>query len=687
MPLNCPLCDRVNPDEALYCCHDGAALGGARADGPIAVGVQPFPCPFVFPSGRFCRNFDELVLACETHWDEARDLLREGLLEGFLSGLGRSDLSWAARHNANSTDLDVGLDDLLGQLPGGVRKPARLVVQPAEINCGRVDRSADHRFAIHLLNEGMGLIRGSIASTGAEWLVLGDDAGAPDKVFQFRSDQEITVRVIGQRLRAGFRPPDGRLVVESNGGSAVVVVRVEAPAVVPFAHGVLAGADSPRRLAEKTRLAPREAAVFFENGDVAAWYALNGWTYPVQGPPASGVAALQQFYEAVGLAVPPRVEVDRLSVRLQGAPGTSLETAVVLQTYERRAVFAHAATAAPWLKAERAILAGRTARIPVRVPEVPDQPGEILHGRLLVTANGNQRFAVDVALAVTAALARPTPVQPAAHVAANGNRVARSRREPMDWRGDGPDRRKRGGPGLVAWILVGSFFVLALLITLAVVAFVVMTPSGHAAAPVGQAPAAAPVDGAAATKTGNNPPKDSAATPSAPPPARPAAAGALDFAKILQTGDASERLAALKKLAALGAGAQPATAAVCDALKDADPAVKRQAAEVLGGLGPAGRDAARRPLLASLDDADVCAAAAAALAKLGPATKADCDDVLNLLLHGKIETARRYAVDSLRDIGPGAADVAAFLRDVADSDPSADMRRRALAAVLAVAPD
>ncbi len=304
------------------------------------------------------------------------------------------------RGAAAAPDPDLGLDELLGQLPGGVRKPARLAVQPTEINVGRVARGADHRVVVRLLNEGMGLIRGSVACSGPDWLALGEDGGAPDKIFQFRSDQAVTVRVIGKRLRAGFRTPEGRLVIDSNGGSAVVLVRVEPPAVAPFAHGVLAGADSPRRLAEMTRASPREAAVYFENGAVAAWYAVNGWTYPVQGAPAAGVAALQQFYEALGLAAPPRVELDHHTLRLEGAPGAALETAVVLQTSERRAVFAHATTAEPWLRIDRAVLGGRTARIPVHVPHVPDRPGEVLRGRVQVTANGNQHFAVEVTLAV-----------------------------------------------------------------------------------------------------------------------------------------------------------------------------------------------------------------------------------------------------------------------------------------------
>ncbi len=756
MPLNCPLCHRVNPDEALFCCHDGAALGyGSRSAGPIAVGAQPFLNPFVFPTGRFCRTFDELVLACEAHWDEARDLLREGLLESFLSGLGRTDLSWAAHRAAAAPDPDLGLDELLGQLPGGVRKPARLAVQPTEINVGRVGRGTDHRVVVRLLNEGMGLIRGSVACSGPDWLALGEDGAAPDKIFQFRSDQAVSVRVIGKRLRAGFRTPEGRLVIDSNGGSVVVLVRVEPPAVVRFAHGVLAGADSPRRLAEMTRASPREAAVYFENGAVAAWYAVNGWTYPVQGPPAAGVAALQQFYEALGLAAPPRVELDHHTLRLEGTPGATLETAVVLQTSERRAVFAHATTAEPWLRIDRAVLGGRTARIPVRVPHVPDRPGEVLRGRVQVTANGNQRFAVEVTLAVRRA-GGVIPLDD--DRAGKAPPTMRPRRVPEEILEALPARRVSGRPGLMAWLLVGSFLLLAAAAAVVVTAIVLLTPPGGvetpaAATPVAQAPPDAPKTDPIAPQPDHDPPKNPPSPPPAPappPPPEPSeiaaalkgddpdarrsalkqlaalgpkAAPALHaLPRAMKDGDADfrrEALAALPKigsptaadvdvlaeladdaafpdgrkyalaaLASLGTDARPAATALCHALKDPDPAVKRQAADVLGGLGPAVRDAAREALVNALHDADpdVGASAAAALAKMGPPTKADDTDLL-LSLTDKAEAARRYALASLRDLGPDAADFAPYLREAVTGDASPELRRLAVSALLAVSPD
>src|SRR5262245_56938221 len=94
----CKKSSRANPPEAIYCFYDGFVLGGhERTGGPVAVGAQPFNSPFVFPTGRTCRNFDELAIACQEEWETACGLLTDGYLESFLGGLGRVDLALAAK--------------------------------------------------------------------------------------------------------------------------------------------------------------------------------------------------------------------------------------------------------------------------------------------------------------------------------------------------------------------------------------------------------------------------------------------------------------------------------------------------------------------------------------------------------------------------------------------------------------
>src|SRR5262249_8024951 len=154
-------CSRVNPATAQFCYYDGVALVGAGESGPIAVGARPFPSPFIFPSGRTCRTFDELVLTCETDWEGGQDVLRRGYLEGFLGGLGRGALAAAARAAARESDPDRGLDDLLAQLPGQARLPPLLKVQPLALNLGLLPCGTDRHFVLHLENLGMGLLQGT----------------------------------------------------------------------------------------------------------------------------------------------------------------------------------------------------------------------------------------------------------------------------------------------------------------------------------------------------------------------------------------------------------------------------------------------------------------------------------------------------------------------------------------------
>ena len=75
MVLTCSKCSRANPAEAVYCYFDGFILGGAGR-GPLSVGAQPFAGPFVFSSGRVCRSFDELAIACQEEWPAAADMLK-----------------------------------------------------------------------------------------------------------------------------------------------------------------------------------------------------------------------------------------------------------------------------------------------------------------------------------------------------------------------------------------------------------------------------------------------------------------------------------------------------------------------------------------------------------------------------------------------------------------------------------
>jgi len=322
MAHTCSKCSRINPDDAAYCYYDGFALNGhAGGRGPVSVGSQTFGNPFIFPSGRTCRSFDELAIACQEEWEAARDLLQQGFLGAFFGGLGRADLALAADEAKRFPDHDRGLDQLLAKLPTEVLQEPQLRVEPEALNLGTVTAGQDRELTLHLDNQGMRLLYGTVTCEDTPWLALGDKPGAHQKMFQFGHEMSVPVHVVGKHLRASNKTLEGKLVVESNGGDFLVTVRAEVP-VKPYpGNGVLAGAKSPRQVAEKAKAHPKEAAVLFEKGEVAEWYKSNGWTYPVQGPSASGLGAVQQFFEALGLTPAPKVTISDRSVSLQGNAG------------------------------------------------------------------------------------------------------------------------------------------------------------------------------------------------------------------------------------------------------------------------------------------------------------------------------------------------------------------------------
>lgn len=183
--------------------------------------------------------------------------------------------------------------------------PPRLLVEPAQVHLGPLRRGEDARFTLRLLNRGGGVVHGTLRCDGEPWLALNESGPALHALhFEFAQEFTAPAYVRGSALQANNRPYAAALRVESDGGNAEVPVAVAVP-VVPFPEGVLAGAVSRRRLAEEALAKPRESAALFASGAVARWYEANGWVYPCPGPVAPGNAALQQFFEALGLTAPP----------------------------------------------------------------------------------------------------------------------------------------------------------------------------------------------------------------------------------------------------------------------------------------------------------------------------------------------------------------------------------------------
>jgi hypothetical protein len=410
----CTSCARLHSQGAVICRHDEQAV-----ERPVSEAIptaRTFPTALVLPSGTVCRDFDDLARACQEDWRLGRQCLQNGLFEHFLSGIGRADLALAAHAASRLADGDRALDQFLEQLGSSAIQPARLHVAQKEIDLGTIKGDANHHLELIVTNHGGRLLHGTVASD-ARWLVFADRKGAPNLPFQCMTEACIALRILSKKLRAGNEAIESRLSIDSNGGNCVVIVRAQVKAI-PFAHGVLAGATTPRQFAEKARAFPREAAALFESGSVAAWYSQNGWTYPVRGPAATGLGAIQQFLEAIGLAKPPLLELQDGAVQLSGQPGQLLAQTIRLRASDKRPAFAHGISSAPWLTVREAEPKGADLLLPIRVA-VPDRLGECLEARVTITANGGQQFDVPVTLAVTPppAVAKRPPSRPAYPIA------------------------------------------------------------------------------------------------------------------------------------------------------------------------------------------------------------------------------------------------------------------------------
>jgi prefoldin subunit 5 len=364
------------------------------------MGAQALPIPFVFHTGRECRSFMELVSACRQNWAEARTLLGARRIGPFFALIGRNDLAQAAEQATAHPDPDLGLDEFLARLPGSQPSPPGLEIGSEEIDLGTAAVGQDRKGTLTIRNTGERLLSGVVRSESCLWLGV-EKPGLQEKRFKANAHQqvELEVHVRGKLLRAHTQQQVGELLIESNGGSRRVLVRIRVP-VTAFPNGVLRGAQTPRQLAEKARTALQETGRLLQDGSVARWYQSNGWTYPITGPVATGLAAVQQYFEALGVTAPPRVKLRTSEVTLQGIPGRTTRGCLVMETPDRRPVYASAQSDQPWLSIGPVECRGSEAFIPLIVGTVPACAGQTVHAQLTVQANGQQHFKVPVHLCV-----------------------------------------------------------------------------------------------------------------------------------------------------------------------------------------------------------------------------------------------------------------------------------------------
>ncbi|MBY0524339.1 MAG: hypothetical protein K2R98_13115 [Gemmataceae bacterium] len=403
----CPRCQRVNPDEAAYCHFDGANLRDGSSAAPPS---NRLPHEFVFSSGRHCKTYDEFALGCQDEWSDASELLQQGVFRQFFTSVGRLDLARAAEEARKHPDADVALDTFLVRLPVAGLAGPRLELEPRRVSLGTLRSGETMETQLRVVNLGKGLLLGTIAVTGGEdWLRI---VGATAGTLQLKAlrDQVVTLSVNTKDLAA---PADhhGRLTVITNGGIVEVAVLLTA-AAHPFPHPPYKGAGSPRDLAVRIRGNPKPAVALLEGGEVTRWFKLNGWPYPVNGPAAQGMAAVQQFFEGMGLAKPPALQLTEPELRLRCRQSESVLGQTTVHTPDRKWVYGRAVSEVPWIRFTTPNASGpQRATLYFEVDSSELTPGSH-EGVVKVIANLGTTLTLRVSVEVTAphkTIKKPSP--------------------------------------------------------------------------------------------------------------------------------------------------------------------------------------------------------------------------------------------------------------------------------------
>jgi hypothetical protein len=322
-------------------------------------------------------------------------MLHKGIFGQFLTANGRADLLKVAQEAKNQADPDIGLVRFINALPVTRSQAPRLDLNPRRFLLGNLTAGEARQLQVTISNQGQGVLQGTLKiSEGGQWLRLAGSANG-ECSLRIAKDQNISLQVDTKGMPAA-QTYGGKLTVITNGGVVEVPVRMDLMAQ-PFPRPPFHGAKTPREMAERMRAQPKAAVPLLENGEIARWFAGNGWNYPVRGTPARGVAGIQQFFEAMGLSKPPAVMVERPEVRFSCTYPETQRFQVALRTNAKKWVYANVESDSPWLKVLTPHVAGpQHAAIAFEVDSRFLPGGGHCEGRLKIQANAGQNLAIRV---------------------------------------------------------------------------------------------------------------------------------------------------------------------------------------------------------------------------------------------------------------------------------------------------
>jgi len=208
--------------------------------------------------------------------------------------------------------------------------------------------------------------------------------------------QEVQITATTQELPAG-QLYHASLILETNGGTVEVPVELEV-SPLPFPAEPFRGITEPKYLAAQMRLHAKEAARLLREGVVRQWFETNHWVWPVAGDTAPGVAAVQQFYEGLGVNKPPRLEVEPAEIHCTvQSEEERPEFAVLFRSPDPKWVYARITTTEPWLTVDRETIYGPQHAVFSLTVLPTELPGPGRYETVVqIQGNGGQRLQLPV---------------------------------------------------------------------------------------------------------------------------------------------------------------------------------------------------------------------------------------------------------------------------------------------------
>jgi hypothetical protein len=182
---------------------------------------------FSTPGGLSCKSWNDFLVLAAQHWVPLREELTSGRLGEYLRRIGRADLV-PARDGEH--DPDARLDNWLAKIPADQSTAPELDVYPESLSIRAPGGGGLVRQSVRITNVGYRLLRSTarVEPADAAWVRLKPEHRRP---FSTVDQTDLTIELELPESIPGTL--SAVVVIESNGGTKRLTVKVERPAREP----------------------------------------------------------------------------------------------------------------------------------------------------------------------------------------------------------------------------------------------------------------------------------------------------------------------------------------------------------------------------------------------------------------------------------------------------------------------